>query len=272
MDYYVKMLRFYSAIQGDAVDKTSLPYQTLRQIETDELTRRAASNLGIQVSSDELGNATDAYIIQLTGGNATQPGALKELYQQVLNVVRLSEDELRQVVEASLLREKLREYFKEQKVPKEAKQVYLQDILVDTEGNATEVRNRILNGEDFATLAKELSLDEVSKQYGGDIGWVPRGVLYPLIIPSPEIDNIVFGDGIVFGLEIGNLSQPIETSEGYYIVKISDIAESLPIYDGYRDVLAANELESWLNELRAASNIKEYLDQSKINWAMERIQ
>ena len=266
MEYYVKMLRFYSAIQGDKVDKTSLPYQTLGQIENDELTRRAASNLGIQVSSDELGNATDAYILQLTGGNATQPGALKELYPQVLNVVRLSEDELRQVVEASFLREKLREYFKEQKVPKEAKQVYLQDILVDTEGNATEVRNRLLNGEDFATLAKELSLDEISKQYGGDLGWVPRGILYPQIIPSPEIDDVAFG------LEKGNISQPISTSEGYYIFKVSDIAENMAIYDEYRDILAVNELGSWLAELRAASNIKENLDQSKINWAMERIQ
>ena len=263
MDYYVKMLRFYTVNSGNQSDTTSLPYQTLSQIENDELTRRAALNLGIQVSSDELGNATDTYVLRLTGGNATQPGALKESYQRVLDVLRLSEGDLRQVVEANLLREKLREYFKDQKIPTETKQVHLYDILVGNEGNATEVLNRLQNGENFSTLAQELSIDEGSKQYGGDMGWLPRGILSYYI--DPQLDQAAFS------LEVGNVSEPIQTTRGYYVITVSEIDENRPIDDQYREVLAASELDTWLNELWTASNIKNYLDQDKIDWATARI-
>ena len=263
MDYYVKMLRFYSLVSGNQSNTASLPYQTLSQVENDELTRRAASNVGIQVSSDELGNATDTYILRLTGGNATQPEALKELYQQVLNVLRLSGGELSQVVEANLLREKLREYFKDQKIPTETKQVHPYDILVGNEGNATEVLNRLQNGEDFATVAQELSTDEASKPYGGDLGWLPRGILSYYI--DPQLDQYAFS------LEVGNVSEPIKTTRGYYVIKVYEIEENRPVDDQYREILAASELDKWLNELWTASNIKDYLDQDKIDWAMARI-
>jgi len=155
MDYYVKMLRFYTVNSGNQSDTTSLPYQTVSQIETDELTRRAALNLGTQVTPGNITQEINDSIRSSVGGNLTE-AELNEIYQGWLNSVRLSDAEYRQVVEANLLREKLREYFKDQKIPTETKQVHLYAILVSNEGNATEVLNRLQNGEDFATLAQEL--------------------------------------------------------------------------------------------------------------------
>lgn len=259
MDYYVKMLRLYSMSNGDDNNITSLPYQTLRQIETDELTRRAASNLGIQITPGDITQKINESISSSIGGNLTE-AELNERYQEWLDRVRLTDAEYRQVVEAIMLREKLREHFKEAKIPQEAEQIHLHAIVVADEGNATEVRNKLLEGGNFTALAQEYSIDETLKQYGGDLGWVPRGIL------SPEID------AVAFSLGIGDISEPIETSNGYYIVKVSEIAEDMPIYEEYRDTLAAKELSDWLNELRAASNIKEYLTQSQANWALQQVQ
>jgi foldase protein PrsA len=262
MDYYVKMLRFYSLVSGNQSNTASLPYQTLNQIENDELTRRAASNVGILVTSGNITQEIDSSIRSSAGGNITE-AQLNEIYKGWLDRVRLSEAEYRQVVEANLLREKLREYCKEQKVPTQTKQVHLYAILVDNEGNATEVLNRLQNGEDFATLAQELSTDEASKQYGGDLGWLPRGILSYYI--DPQLDQYAFS------LEVGNVSEPIKTTNGYYVIKVSEIDENRPVDDQYREILAASELDKWLNELMGASNIKDYLDQDKIDWAMARI-
>ena len=262
MDYYVKMLRFYTVNSGNQSDTTSLPYQTVSQIETDELTRRAALNLGTQVTPGNITQEINDSIRSSVGGNLTE-AELNEIYQEWLNSVRLSDAEYRQVVEANLLREKLREYFKDQKIPTETKQVHLYAILVSNEGNATEVLNRLQNGEDFATLAQELSTDEASKQYGGDLGWLPRGILSYYI--DPQLDQAAFS------LESGNVSEPIQTTRGYYVIKVAEIDENRPVEDAYREILAASELDKWLNELWTASNIKNYLDQDKIDWAMARI-
>ena len=262
MDYYVKMLRFYSLVSGNQSNTASLPYQTLSQIENDELTRRAASNVGIQVTSGNITQEINSSIRSSAGGNITE-AQLNEIYQGWLDRVRLSDAEYRQVVEANLLREKLREYFKDQKIPTETKQVHLYDILVGNEGNATEVLNRLQNGEDFATVAQELSTDEASKPYGGDLGWLPRGILSYYI--DPQLDQYAFS------LEVGNVSEPIKTTRGYYVIKVAEIDENRPVDDQYREILAASELDKWLNELMGASNIKDYLDQDKIDWAMARI-
>jgi foldase protein PrsA len=257
MDYYVKMLRLYAVATENQSNTASLPYQTLSQIENDELTRRAASYLDIQVTPGNITQEINDSIRSSVGGNLTD-AELNEFYQKWLDRVRLSDAEYRHVVEAMLLRERLREYLKEQKVPTETEQVHLHAIIVANEGNATEVRNRLLNGENFSDLAQEFSIDETSKQYGGDLGWVPRGILYS------EIENVAFN------LQIGNVSEPIITADGYYIVMVSE-RENREVAEEYREMLAAKEFDTLLSEFRVASNIERHLDQSKINWAMERI-
>jgi|GEM_PF-633646 Parvulin-like peptidyl-prolyl isomerase len=48
-------------------------------------------------------------------------------------------------------------------------------ILVETEAEANDIMARLAAGEDFGTLAEELSLDPGSASNGGEYGWLPRG-------------------------------------------------------------------------------------------------
>ena len=73
---------------------------------------------------------------------------------------------------------------------------------------ANSLRNRILEGgEDFAELAKIYS-DDGSSKSGGDLGWVKRGTFVPAF------------DAVVFNLEPGELSTPVETEFGYHLIEL----------------------------------------------------
>jgi parvulin-like peptidyl-prolyl isomerase len=89
-------------------------------------------------------------------------------------------------------------------------QVKASHILVDTEEEALKVIERINNGEDFAELAKELSTDTGSGANGGDLDYFNYA---KMVQPFSET---------AFALEIGEVSQPVETEYGYHIIKLTD--------------------------------------------------
>ncbi|MCB2198379.1 peptidylprolyl isomerase [bacterium] len=75
---------------------------------------------------------------------------------------------------------------------------------------AQDLRTRILEGDDFAELAKEFSSDEETAKDGGDLGWfdVPQ---------MPEEFRIVTRD-----LNPGELTEPFKSRVGVHIVKVID--------------------------------------------------
>lgn len=86
----------------------------------------------------------------------------------------------------------------------------LSHILVDSEKEALSVLARLKKGEDFAALARELSICP-SSQRGGDLGWASRGMMVP------EFEKVAFA------LEKGQLSEVVKTSFGYHVIRCDDI-------------------------------------------------
>ncbi len=83
-------------------------------------------------------------------------------------------------------------------------------ILVNTMREAASIRNSLQMGQDFATVARTQSLDG-SKDAGGDLGWVTLNSLLPGIGRA------------VTSIPIGQVSQPIRTDLGYYLVQVLDM-------------------------------------------------
>ena len=73
---------------------------------------------------------------------------------------------------------------------------------------ASELRQRVLSGEDFAKLAREFS-QGAGQSGGGDIGWIKRGTLIG------ELEEVAFNK-----LSVGEISEPFRTSMGVHIVKL----------------------------------------------------
>ncbi len=87
---------------------------------------------------------------------------------------------------------------------------------------AEEVNQLALSGEDFASLAKKYSEDEGSRDKGGDLGWVARGVFVP------EFDKVIFDE-----LKPGEITtHPIKTQFGYHIIKKVDERQSRSSQNG----------------------------------------
>jgi len=75
-------------------------------------------------------------------------------------------------------------------------------------GNLLKLRNRILKGESFATLAILYSEDLGSAKKGGELGMYGRGELYP------EFESVAYG------LKEGEISGIVETEAGYHIIQM----------------------------------------------------
>ncbi len=71
-----------------------------------------------------------------------------------------------------------------------------------------QIRKRIINGEDFATMAKAYSEDTSSATRGGDLGWFKPGTMVPEFEQAME------------QLPIGEISQVIHTNFGYHIIEV----------------------------------------------------
>ena len=81
----------------------------------------------------------------------------------------------------------------------------------DTRSAAQEILERARKGEDFTTLAEEYSQDTGTASSGGDLGFFGRG---RMVKPFEEA---------AFGMEVGQVSDLVETTFGFHIIKVEAI-------------------------------------------------
>ena len=79
-----------------------------------------------------------------------------------------------------------------------------------------QARARIAGGEDFGKVAGEVSDDPPTKGKGGDMGWVPKGLLIPEF------------EAVVFALKVGQLSDVFASKFGFHLFKVDAQREAGP--------------------------------------------
>ena len=130
-------------------------------------------------------------------------------YQEFLSSVEelgISEETIRDIIQISIIRQEILEIVSAD-VEDRAEQVWIRHILVSDEDTANEVIEKLDAGEDFADLAAEYSIDTSNKDNGGDLDWFPRGTM---VEPFEEA---------AFALEVGEISDPVETDFGWHILE-----------------------------------------------------
>lgn len=106
---------------------------------------------------------------------------------------------------------------------KEPNSVDASHILVASEEEAIEVKNRIDKGESFEDIAKEVSTCP-SKENGGNLGTFYPGQMVP------EFDEKAFS------MEVGEISEPVKTQFGYHIIKLTKkTPESTKTFDEVKE-------------------------------------
>jgi parvulin-like peptidyl-prolyl isomerase len=219
MEYYTDMLVYITYINGLSLEYVSyMTDTTLETIETNELVFQAAAELGITVSDDE--------IEEFLESNDT---SVEKKYWDIIR--------------GKLVGDKLRDEYFEELVPKYADQRHIMAMFLESEAQANDVIARIEGGESFTDLAAELSLDDVTKEAEGDLGWLPRDLLLM------KIDSAVLEES-AFSAEVGVLSPPIfdatsEKAVGYWLVEVISIDDSVdPVEAQVRRMLLGSEQEA----------------------------
>ncbi|MGX1199952.1 SurA N-terminal domain-containing protein [Marinobacter sp. MBR-105] len=131
--------------------------------------------------------------------------------------IEVAEDELRAYYE-----ERAEEYAREER--------RAAHILVEAGDDGQEtlatIQQRLEDGESFAVLAEEYSVDTASAQEGGDLGFAGRGVY-----------DEAFEEAL-FALDEGEVSGPVETSFGIHLIKLEDVRRSdVPAFGELREEL-----------------------------------
>lgn len=89
-------------------------------------------------------------------------------------------------------------------------EVRVSHILVDKRSEAERLLERAKKGEKFSILARKYSHDLSTKDRGGDLGWIKRGVLAPELRPLEDM---------AFSLKPGQLGI-VKTIYGWHVVMV----------------------------------------------------
>lgn len=122
------------------------------------------------------------------------------------------------------------------------------EVLSDEEAQSRleQLRERLMNGEDFSELARAHSEDTGSAIEGGSLGWVSPGVMVP------EFEEKMNG------LAEGEISDVFQSRFGWHLIKVEDRREENMAEEYNRNQAreqlrqrkVEEELESWLRALR----------------------
>ncbi len=120
-------------------------------------------------------------------------------------------------------------------------------ILVETEEEAVALRQQIVDGADFAEMAKEHSTGP-SGPSGGALGWFGPGMMVP------EFETAVVA------MNAGDVSAPVKTQFGWHLIKLNELRkQETPALADVRSELAGEvqgaKLEAFIASLTEKSEI-----------------
>ncbi len=231
--------------------RDSIKNTTVENLILQRVIEQEATKMGIEITEEEL-DSSFAEFIESEGGeenynNYIEENGISDEYMRSMMAQQLMliEYQTAFIEETEISDERAQEFFEENKESLVA--INASHILLSEEEEAKEVLARIENGEDFAEIAKEESLDSGSAVNGGNLGYFSKGKMIP------EFDEAAFA------LEEGEISDLVKTDIGYHIIKLEDKKDN---YDELKDkiinMMKHDEFEETVTQLRENADVKIY--------------
>jgi peptidyl-prolyl cis-trans isomerase C len=112
--------------------------------------------------------------------------------------------------DSQLSDEELKKYYDANKNKfKKGEEINTRHILLKTVEEAKQIKEKLQNGEDFVELAKKYSIDPNAKTTGGELGFHPKGAIFP------EYEEAAFKL-----TKVGQVSGIVKTQYGYHIIRL----------------------------------------------------
>ena len=277
----VKILRIRQRLledSGQRIDTGTDIFQALQLIVENEIIAQSAPSLGITVSDEEVDAQIQATIIFQAGANLVGKPQdqldreFKELYAGFLNSSQIDESEHRRIVRRTLLREKVRQYVGEA-LPGVTKQYHVYRLAVNHDDEIdimqTKYKDYVKASADpqvlheaFNAIAREFSREEPELvRRGGEIGWLPVGVLEDY-------------DDVIANLEVGKLSDLIpnrDQRQQAFVFMVSEIDELRELSPANADALKTRALERWINEQRREHDVYAVFNSDIYAWMISQL-
>lgn len=234
-------------LEADPGIRAEVQAQILTGLIQSRLLEQGAEELGVVVTDEDIAE-TRADIIDEVGG--------QDAFDDVVEQSGLTDAEIDGQLREIALRERLeaqlgddvevtdadvRAYYDEQRETR-FERLRARHILVETEDEAEGALARLEDGEDFAVVAEEISIDPGSGAAGGDLGEFTRGRMVP------EFEEAAFA------AEVGEVVGPVESQFGFHIIEVTErVSEDFAgVEDDLRDELEQQQrgdtLGAWLQD------------------------
>lgn len=208
--------------------------RVLDEMIDERLLRQAAVEMDIAISNGQLDEVL-AREEEMLGGRAAFQGWLQEN--------GLARAEYRAATELQLLTSALRERITSDLSGMQP-QVHLRHILLPTREAADVALAELATGTPWEEVVAARSVDPGTRASGGDLGWMPRGVLPPAL------------DDAVWELSPGERSPILESEFGFHIIEMIEQDPERPLPLELLQALQQQAWEQWLAQQRAAATIE----------------
>ncbi len=222
--------------EKEKADTAEVERMILTQMIEKKIIAQEAKDLEIEVREKDIDAAIENIVqknkitLQQMKAHLAQDGIKFEQYRELMKTEILLSEVVGQKVQSRItVTDKDMQAYYEQNIKPQEKpgarvriqqilQVIPKDSLPETvesiARSAAEIREKIIAGEDFATMAVTYSQGPAA-QMGGDLGYFHKGELLPAV------------EEVAFNLAQGQVSQVVKTSMGFHIIKVldKDIAE-----------------------------------------------
>ena len=245
----VERIRVLQGLSGQ-VDLSTVPFEYLRDMLSAQVLRRASPGLGINITDENVEEGIKNQFYPSTPeGQTADPGQLDEEYRNNYQIflarTGLHDSDFREIMKERLALAHLHALLGST-IEDSQEHVEVQWIRMEPQDNvdSTAVRHR-LDSEAFAKVASEISgQSAIYAGPSGYVGWVPKGAF-------PLLDPFLYGNDEVEPLERDEISDPIYTTGGIFILKVTTGPENREIAEVMVEKLKTESLENWLKEQKA---------------------
>lgn len=193
---------------------------------------QAAKEQGISAPTDKV----DAEITRMKGKDQAR-------FDAWLVANGLTVEALAQQVRMDIITAAIRDQVTSQ-LSRRMQQVHARHILTSDEGTARNAVAVLRKGQNFITVARQVSEDGATRSSGGDLGFLPKGVMPPAF------------EKAAFALKPGEISDVVRSEFGFHIIQIVEVDPDREVPSELWPMVQQRAFDDWLAQERAKATIQ----------------